>query len=57
MNVKEMKWTREPLSYAVCEDRIEITTIPYTDLWQRTYYHFRRITGIPIGLPQLFRRM
>ena len=22
-------------------DRIEITTLPHTDLWQRTYYHFR----------------
>ena len=25
----------------VCPDRIEITTLPHTDLWQRTYYHFR----------------
>ena len=22
-------------------DKIEITTRPHTDLWQRTYYHFR----------------
>ena len=36
-----MVWTREPKAYSVFEDRIEIVTAPYTDLWQRTYYHFR----------------
>ena len=41
MNLKEMKWTREPAEYTVGSDRIEITTMPHTDLWQRTYYHFR----------------
>ncbi|RKJ75850.1 DUF1349 domain-containing protein [Butyricicoccus sp. 1XD8-22] len=39
--VHEMEWTREPGGYAVEEGRIEITTRPHTDLWQRTYYHFR----------------
>ena len=38
---KELKWTREPETYTITEDRIEIVTKPYTDLWQRTYYHFR----------------
>lgn len=28
-------------SYKIAEDRIEIVTAPNTDLWQRTYYHFR----------------
>ena len=37
----KMKWTREPGSYKIGEDKIEITTSPGTDLWQRTYYHFR----------------
>ena len=37
----EMKWTREPEDYKIEADRIEITTAPGTDLWQRTYYHFR----------------
>lgn len=37
----EWKWTREPEQYLIKDDRIEITTIPHTDLWQRTYYHFR----------------
>ena len=36
-----MKWTREPESYLITNDKIEIITKPYTDLWQRTYYHFR----------------
>ena len=41
MNTNEMRWTREPAVYDVKPDRIEITTEPGTDLWQRTYYHFR----------------
>lgn len=41
MNVEQMKWTREPAKYSIQPDRIEITTAPGTDLWQRTYYHFR----------------
>ena len=34
-------WTREPAQYHISEDEIAITTEPHTDLWQRTYYHFR----------------
>ena len=41
MNLKEFKWTRMPKSYKICDDKIEIVTKPHTDLWQRTYYHFR----------------
>ena len=36
-----LTWTREPEHYTVAEDKIEIVTRPHTDLWQRTYYHFR----------------
>lgn len=36
-----MQWTREPKRYRIQPDRIEISTEPHTDLWQRTYYHFR----------------
>ena len=36
-----MKWIREPKQYEVTEDKVEIITEPHTDLWQRTYYHFR----------------
>ena len=35
------QWTREPKSCTIREDAIEIITAPHTDLWQRTYYHFR----------------
>ena len=41
MNAMEMKWTRPPKEYTVTKDRVEIVTEPFTDLWQRTYYHFR----------------
>ena len=41
IDLGKWKWTREPSDYSVGEDKIEITTMPYTDLWQRTYYHFR----------------
>ena len=41
IRLENMKWTREPKEYKIESDRIEITTIPNTDLWQQTYYHFR----------------
>ena len=37
----KLEWTRSPKSYKIAEDGIEIVTAPNTDLWQRTYYHFR----------------
>ncbi len=40
-DVSKLVWTREPKSCVIKEDRIEIVTNPHTDLWQRTYYHFR----------------
>lgn len=40
-NLKKLKWTREPENYVIGKDRVEIVTQPNTDLWQRTYYHFR----------------
>ncbi len=36
-----LAWTREPAGFEVIGDTIAITTAPHTDLWQRTYYHFR----------------
>ena len=41
MNIRDFKWTREPKDYKITDERIEIITQPGTDLWQRTYYHFR----------------
>ena len=40
-DVKKLQWTREPANYTISADKIEIITNPHTDLWQRTYYHFR----------------
>lgn len=37
----QLEWTRQPQAYSIGPDRIEIVTRPHTDLWQRTYYHFR----------------
>lgn len=39
--IKELKWTRTPKQYHIGEKTVSITTDPHTDLWQRTYYHFR----------------
>lgn len=41
MDIKQFQWTREPKSYKIDENKVEIVTAPNTDLWQRTYYHFR----------------
>jgi regulation of enolase protein 1 (concanavalin A-like superfamily) len=41
INLDHMAWTREPAAYSVQGDTVTITTAPHTDLWQRTYYHFR----------------
>ena len=40
MNKQEFQWIREPKRYSADDKKIEITTEPHTDLWQRTYYHF-----------------
>ena len=40
-NTNLLKWIREPKNYAITENKVEIITEPYTDLWKRTYYHFR----------------
>ena len=41
MKLNQFKWMREPASYSVTSDKIEIIRKPHTGLWQRTYYHFR----------------
>lgn len=37
----DWEWTRFPKDYKIQDEKIEIITNPFTDLWQRTYYHFR----------------
>ena len=39
--IKHFEWTRQPERFSVSDDKVEIITKPHTDLWQRTYYHFR----------------
>lgn len=41
MELKQFKWTREPMEYHIDGSRVEIVSKPHTDLWQRTYYHFQ----------------
>ena len=41
IDLTKWTWTRQPASCSVSDGRIEIVTRPHTDLWQRTYYHFR----------------
>ncbi len=41
MDMRKFKWTRKPQEYKIENNRLEIITEPHTDLWQRTYYHFR----------------
>ena len=40
-DVSKLEWTREPENFSISKDKIEIITKPHSDLWQRTYYHFR----------------
>ena len=41
MNTQNFKWTRQPKDFKTEDGKVYITTLPHTDLWQRTYYHFR----------------
>lgn len=41
INMELLEWTREPQDFKINGDKLTITTAPHTDLWQRTYYHFR----------------
>lgn len=41
LDLTKLEWTREPKQWEIDGDTLLITTEPGTDLWQRTYYHFR----------------
>jgi len=41
IDLNAFTWTREPGSCTIRDGKIEVITKPHTDLWQRTYYHFR----------------
>lgn len=40
-DINKLFWIREPQDFSITPEKIEIITKPHTDLWQRTYYHFR----------------
>ena len=40
-DISKLQWTRQPAHWVISNEKIEIITQPHTDLWQRTYYHFR----------------
>ena len=41
VDLSAFEWTREPAAYSIDGNTLCITTAAHTDLWQRTYYHFR----------------
>lgn len=41
MDLNKFSWTRVPESVAEKDGKLFVVTSPRTDLWQRTYYHFR----------------
>jgi regulation of enolase protein 1 (concanavalin A-like superfamily) len=41
LDLKHFVWTRQPNDSCINNDLVEMTTIPNTDLWQRTYYGFQ----------------
>ncbi len=40
-DISKLQWIKEPANHHIDKSKIEIVTKPHTDLWQRTYYHFR----------------
>lgn len=51
IDINNFSWTRKPADCRVSEDKIEIITQPNTDLWQRTYYHFRNDNAPVLQMP------
>ena len=41
VDLENFEWTRMPKDFKADGDILTVTTAPHTDLWQRTYYHFR----------------
>lgn len=41
IDLNGFQWTREPRAFRIDGGRLIVVTSPRTDLWQRTYYHFR----------------
>ena len=41
VDLTAFQWTREPAACSIDGQTLTVNTAPHTDLWQRTYYHFR----------------
>lgn len=41
LDLTGFEWTRKPAAWDIKGKELLVTTAPHTDLWQRTYYHFR----------------
>ncbi len=41
MNFNNAQWLNKPKQFNISEDRVNITTSPGTDFWQRSYYGFQ----------------
>ncbi len=50
-NLQKGTWINEPLEFEVRDDFLSITTPPYSDFWQRTYYGFRNDNAPAFLLP------
>lgn len=51
LDLKAFEWTREPESFEIKGDTIEVVTKQKTDLWQRTYYHFQNDNAPVLQIP------
>lgn len=40
-NISKLFWIRQPENFLITDNKIEIITLPNTDLWQKTYYGFQ----------------
>jgi regulation of enolase protein 1 (concanavalin A-like superfamily) len=47
----KLQWINPPEQYRISAGRVEMTTMPNTDLWQRTYYGFRRTDAHMLVIP------
>lgn len=50
-SIDKLEWINPPNEFKIDSDRVEFTTLPKTDLWQRTYYGFRRTDAHMLVMP------
>lgn len=47
----KLLWVRKPANFTISDKEIRITSAPFTDLWQRTYYGFRNDNAPVLQFP------